>query len=298
MMVISLIGLLFNIVVNWLLIYGNLGFPQLGAIGCAVATGLCMWLTMGLMIWWIRRAAAYRTTYPFTRWEGPYWPEIASMLKMGIPIGVTYFAEVSAFSAVALLVARFGVVTVSAHQIALNFSSLSFMVPMSLGIALITRVGNALGAGNPLHARFVAWTGVGVSLAFAAVSAAFIGLCRHVIAAAYSTDPQVQALTAHLLLFAALFQLSDAAQAVTASAIRGYKVTRPPMVIHLMAFWGICLPLGCLLGLAPQWMPLAPATPLEATGFWIALTTGLTVAALLLVWFLNRLSRARAGLPA
>ncbi|TFV88676.1 MATE family efflux transporter [Oxalobacteraceae bacterium OM1] len=298
MMVIAVIGLLFNIGVNWLLIYGNLGFPQLGAVGCAAATAMCMWLTLALMLWWVRRAEVYRDTYPLTHWEKPHWPEIRSMLKMGLPIGVTYFAEVSAFGAVALLVARFGVVTVAAHQIALNFASLVFMVPMSVGIALITRVGNALGSGDARHARFVAWTGVGVSLAFAAVSALGIAVFRWQIAAAYTSDAQVQQLTAHLLLFAALFQLSDATQVAASSAIRGYKVTRPPMVIHLAAFWGLCLPLGCLLGLAPEWAPLAPSRPLEATGFWIALTTGLTVAAVLLVWFLNRLSKDRAARPA
>jgi multidrug resistance protein, MATE family len=292
-MMIALAGLAFNIFVNWLLVFGNWGFPQLGSTGCAAATGMCMWLTLGAMLLWIRRASVYRDTYPFTHWEGPNWHEIGSMLKMGLPIGVTYFAEVSAFGAVALLVARFGVVTVSAHQIALNFASLVFMVPMSVGIALISRVGQALGGGNAVHARFVAWVGVGVAVAFAVVSASCILLFRYQIAAAYTTDPAVQELTVHLLLFAALFQLSDAAQVAASSAIRGYKVTRPPMVIHLAAFWGLSLPLGCLLGLAPRWLPLAPSEPLAATGFWIALVAGLTVAAVLLVWFLNHLSQAR-----
>jgi MATE family multidrug resistance protein len=109
----------------------------------------------------------------------------------------------------------------------------------------------------------------------------------------------VQELTAQLLVFAAWFQLSDATQVAASCAIRGYKVTRPPMIIHLTAFWGFSLPLGYVLGLAPSWLPWGPAAPMAATGFWIGLVLGLTVAALLLVWFLDRLSsrRVRAGMP-
>jgi MATE family multidrug resistance protein len=292
-MLIALAALLYNIFVNWLLIYGHWGMPRLGGVGCAVATASGLWLMLAAILVWIRIAPVYRATFPFTHWEGPNWNEIGIMLKMGLPIGITYFAEVSAFGAVALLVARFGVITVSAHQIALNFASLVFMVPLSFGIGLITRVGHALGEGDPARARFVAWVGVGMSLAFAVASAAFIGAFRHQIAAAYTSDPAVQALTAQLLVFAAWFQLSDATQVAASCAIRGYKVTRPPMIIHLTAFWGFSLPLGCVLGLAPSWLPWGPAVPMAATGFWIGLVLGLTVAALLLVWFLDRLSSQR-----
>ena len=216
------------------------------------------------------------------------------MLKLGVPIGVTYFAEVSVFGAVSLLVARFGVVTVSAHQIALNFSSLTFMVPLSFGIGMITRVGQALGEGNPQRARFASLVGLGMSTGFAVLSALVIAIFRYQIAAAYTSDAAVQEMCAHLLLFAALFQLSDATQVAASCAIRGYKVTRGPMVIQTLAFWGFALPVGCVLGLAPQWLPFAPAEPMSATGFWIGLVLGLTVAAVLLTVYLNRLSRQRA----
>ncbi len=292
-MVIALGGLAFNVLVNWLLVFGNLGFPQMGAIGCAVATAAGMWLMLGAMVWWVRIAPAYRATYPFGKWEGPDWQEIGAMFRLGLPIGVTYFAEVSAFGAISLLVARFGVVQVSAHQIALNFVSLVFMVPLSFGIALMTRVGQALGEGDPARARFVGWVGVAMSVAFGVLSAGFILLFRWEIARAYTSDVAVQAMCVQLLLFAALFQLSDSTQVAVASAIRGYKVTRGPMVIQLLAFWGVSLPVGYVLGLAPAWFPWVPSAPMAATGFWIGLVMGLTVAAVLLTAAYQRLSRRR-----
>jgi MATE family multidrug resistance protein len=293
-MMIALGGLAYNVGVNWLLVFGNLGLPRLGAVGCAVATASGLWLMLLAMLWWMKRAPVYRPTDPFTRWEGPHWGEIGTMLRLGLPIGVTYFAEVSAFALVSLLIARYGVVQVSAHQVALNFASLVFMVPLSFGIALITRVGQALGEGDPGKARHVAWVGVAMSVGFGALSAAFIAIFRWDIARAYTSDPAVQALCVKLLLFAALFQLSDATQVATSSAIRGYKVTRSPMIIQLVAFWVFSLPLGVVLGLAPAWIGFGPSQPMEVFGFWIGLVLGLTVAAVLLTIELLRLANRRA----
>ena len=129
-----------------------------------------------------------------------------------------------------------------------------------------------------------------MALAVATASATLIALLNTQIANAYTSDAAVAAVAAQLLLYAALFQLSDATQVSAASAIRAYKVTRPPMVIHLAAFWGLSLPLGCVLGLAPAWLPWRPVQAMAAQGFWIALVIGLTIAALGLTWLLNRLS--------
>jgi MATE family multidrug resistance protein len=292
-MVIAILGLLYNIVVNWLFIFGSFGFPKLGGLGCAVSTASGVWLMLAAMVAWIKVSAAYRTTYPFTRWEGPNWSEIGSMLRLGLPIGVTHFAEVSAFGIVSLLVARFGVVQVSAHQVALNFISLVFMVPLSFSIGALTRVGQSMGEGNPVKARFVAWVGTGMCIAFGLLSALGIALFRWQIAAMYSSDAAVQATCASLLLLAAIFQLSDSTQVAAASAIRGYKVTRSPMVIQMIAFWGVALPAGWILGWAPGWFPWSPGAPMQAQGFWIGLVLGLTVAAVLLAWELQQLSKRR-----
>jgi MATE family multidrug resistance protein len=292
-MVIAIIGLGFNILVNWLLIYGHWGFPQLGSTGCALATGIGMWLMLGLMLWWTHHSPIYHQTFPFTHFEGPKWSEIRAMLRIGIPIGVTYFVEVSAFCAVGLLVARFGVVEISANQIALNFSSLVFMVPMSLGIALTTRVSQTLGEGDVVRARFVSWVGVGISLVIAVFSALLLTLTRQQVAEAYTNDLAVQTVAASLLLLAAIFQLSDAAQVTLSCALRGYKITRIPMVIHIIAFYGFAIPIGFALGLAPEWMPWRAQHAMGAAGFWMGLVLGLTVAAVFLGFFLHRHSRMR-----
>lgn len=294
LMGIAIGALLLNVAINWLLVFGHWGAPKLGGLGCAWSTLLCVWFNLGGLLWWMRRSPAFRSTWPFAQYEAPHWPKLNRLLKLGLPIGVTYFAETSAFGLIALLVARFGSTEVAAHQIALNFTSLVFMVPLSLGVALLTRVGQSLGAGDPVAARFRAWVGVGTALAFAVVSATGIAVFNQQIASTYTSDLAVATAAAQLLFLAAIFQLSDATQVVTSCAIRGYKVTRSPMVVHLTAFWVFSLPLGYVLGLAPVWLPWRPSQPMAAQGFWIALVVGLTVAALGLIVLLRRVANRGA----
>jgi MATE family multidrug resistance protein len=296
LMVIALLSLVLNIAVNSVLVFGLLGVPRLGGLGCAYATLVTVVFNLLALVWWMQRSDVYRSTWPFSQYEAPHWPQIKSLLKLGMPIGVTYFAETSAFSLIALLIAEYGTTQVAAHQIALNFTALLFMVPLSIGLALLTRVGQSLGAGDPVHARYQAWVGVALGLGFAVVSAVAMALAREEIARAYTSDSAVIALTAQLFVLAAIFQLSDATQVIASCAIRGYKVTRSPMVIHLTAFWVFSLPLGYCLGLAPSWLPWAPALPMAARGFWIALVVGLTIAALGLTGLLRHVARSR--LPA
>jgi len=297
LMVIALLSLGVNVVVNGLLVFGTLGAPRLGGLGCAWATLATVAFNLVVLLWWMQRASAYRRTWPLSHWEGPDWQHIRSLLRLGFPIGVTYFAETSAFSLIALLIAEFGSTQMAAHQIALNFASLMFMVPLSLGLALLTRVGQSLGAGDPVRARYQAWVGVALAMGCALLSATFVALSAGLVARAYTNDAAVIAVAAPLLLFAALFQLSDAAQVVTACAIRGYKVTRAPMVIHLTAFWGVCLPLGYTLGVAPHWLPWTPTQPWMAQGFWFALVVGLTIAAGGLLTLLRQVARSRLTSP-
>lgn len=297
LMVMSLGALLLNVLVNWLLVFGVGPFPRLGGLGCAWATLLCVWFNLIGLLVWMRLSPAYRSTWPFAHWEWPHPEKLAALWKLGFPIGVTYFAETSAFGLIALLIAEFGSREVAAHQIALNFTSLIFMVPLSMGTALLTRVGQSLGAGDPVAARFRAWVGVKAGLGFGVLSALGMAAMAHQIAWAYTNDATVATLAAQLLFLAAVFQMSDSAQVVISCAIRGYKVTRSPMVIHLTAFWGFSLPLGSVLGLAPDWLPWRPVQAMGAQGFWIALVVGLTVAATGLLLLLRRVTRAHLTTP-
>jgi len=287
MMVIALATLALHLVLTYALVFGHLGLPALGGVGCAWSTLACVGFSLLALLGWMRWAPAYRSTWPFGQWQGPDLQVLGRLFRLGMPIGITHFAETSAFGLIALLVAKFGSTQVAAHTIALNFSSVTFMVPLSLGLALLTRVGHSLGAADPAAARFRAWVGLGFALTCALLCALAMAWFRQPIAHAYTDDAAVADLAALLLLFAALFQLSDCTQVVASCAIRGYRVTRAPMVLHMAAFWGFSLPLGCWLGLA--W-PLAPFAPLGAQGFWIALVVGLSVAAIGLVLMLRQVS--------
>jgi MATE family multidrug resistance protein len=279
MMVIALMALFLNGLINWVLVFGNWGAPALGGVGCAWSTALCVWFNLVALVVWMHYSPAYRSTWPLGAYEPPHRTKLRSLFRLGIPIGITHFAETSAFGLIALLIAKFGSREVAAHQIALNFTSLTFMVPLSIALALLTRVGQSLGAGDAATARFRSWVGVGITVIFSLLSALGIAIFSQEIARAYTIDVLVVQSAAKLLMLAALFQLPDCVQVVTMSAIRGYKVTRAPMVLHLTAFWGFCLPLGCVLGLAPHWLPYTPAQPMAAQGFWIALTVGLSISA-------------------
>lgn len=295
MMVVALLALALNVTVSWVLVFGHWGFTAMGGLGCAWATLLSVWFNLLGMVWWISRSTAHRGTFPFTHFEWPQRAVQRALFRLGLPIGLTFFAETSAFALIALLVARFGSAQVAAHQIALNFASLLFMVPMSLSVAVLTRVGQSLGAGDARGARYRAWVGLGTAMVFATGSALFTGVFGAQIAQFYTEDASVLAVAVPLLFFAAIFQFSDSAQVLLSGAIRGYKVTRAPMLLHLTAFWLVSLPLGFVLGVAPDWAPWRPAQALQATGFWIALVVALTIAALGLLIMLKVIADQRCA---
>jgi MATE family multidrug resistance protein len=211
------------------------------------------------------------------------------MLKLGFPIGAAVFAEISLFALVALLIGPLGATTIASHQIALNFSSLTFMVPLSLGLALTVKISGALGAQQVLRARRYVKMGANFAVAFALLSASVMLLLPEYIVAIYSSDPAVRALTVQLLIFAAAYQISDGLQVTAAGCLRGYHDTRIVMVITLFAYWGIGLPAGYVLGLTDH---LGPR--LGVQGLWVGLVLGLTVAAILLNWRLWRVSHRPA----
>lgn len=285
LMVLSFVGLGINALLNWVFIYGHLGFPAMGGAGCGWATGIGMWVALIALAIWTAKAPVYKPYYVWRGWAWPKWEAQKKLLRIGLPMGGAGLAEVTAFSSIAVLVGRFGEVQIAAHQIALNFSALIFMLPMGLSAALAIRVGNELGARDPRRARFVAWTGVKLGLAIAGAMILPIILLRHEVAAVYSTDAAVRALAANLLLFAAFWQLFDATQVCAMGALRGYKVTLLPMVLMLVAFWIVGIPAGTWLGYHGL-----GSGPMEVYGFWVGLVVGLVLVSLTLAVALRKVA--------
>jgi multidrug resistance protein, MATE family len=240
------------------------------------------------MLWWVTRAPYYRANQIFSRFDWPNWTTIQRLLSVGMPIGISIFAEASIFCVIALLIGAMGATVVAGHQIALNFSSMVFMIPYALGMAVTVRVGQALGRGEPRQARYAAGVGMLVGLAYACVSASSMFLSREYIARVYTNDMSVIAVASSLIIFAALFQFSDAIQVTAAGALRGYQDTRVTMLLTLFAYWGIGLPVGYSLGLTDLWGPAS-----GPRGLWQGLIVGLTCAALMLGIRLMRSSKRR-----
>jgi MATE family multidrug resistance protein len=272
---ISIVGTLANIGLNELLMYGHWGFPALGAVGCGYATAIVdvlMAVLLGLWITWHPDLARYA---PWSRWEWPEWKPIVHFLAVGLPISVSLLMEVSCFGVAGLWLGQFGPTVVSAHQIALNLASLTFMVPLGLSIAVSVRVAQFVGARELDRARRTGQTGAilcgGImllaTLAFWLVPQLFVGC--------YTSDDEVLKLGCQLLVLAALFQFFDGLQVAATGALRGLKQTRSTMIINTIAYWGLGLPLGAWLGLHLKW---------GAPGFWLAFSVAIGFAAALLNW--------------
>ena len=197
-----------------------------------------------------------------------------------------FFVEVSAFSFIALIISKLGTTSIAAHQIALNFSSLTFMVPMAIGTALTVRVGHAIGAKNYEQARAIGQNGIRLGLVIAIVSGGLMIFGSHWVSSWYSNDAEVLALSGQLIILAGFFQFSDITQVVSAGVLRGYKITRTPMIIHMAAFWLIGMPLGYLFTFGTQ-----QYSGLGIRGYWIALIIALTFTALALQFLFRRTSR-------
>ncbi len=285
-MVLGLLGLLLNIPLNYIFIYGKLGLPAMGGVGCGWATAPVMVAMLLGMLAWVAWAPYYQSSGLLRRFDWPQGRVIRRLLSVGLPIGVSIFAEASIFSVIALLIGGLGATVVAGHQIALNFSSMVFMIPYSLGMAATVRVGQALGRREPREARFAAGVAMATALAYACLSASGMLWLRTDIAEIYTPDLAVIGVAGSLLIYSAFFQFSDAIQVTAAGALRGYQDTRVTMLITLLAYWGIGLPVGYSLGLS-DWL----GEPSGPKGLWQGLVVGLTCAALLLGIRLARSAR-------
>ncbi|MFN4289269.1 MAG: MATE family efflux transporter [Permianibacter sp.] len=271
-----------NAFLNWVFMYGNLGAPALGAVGAGYATSLTWVLMFLFMLTYTLRAKRHRALRPFLRWQKPQWPQIAEIARLGVPMGSAFALEVLMFAMIGLMMATYSTTIISAHQIALNYASLTFMIPLGIANAITARVGFAVGANSPAAVRRAGWVGIGFAAAIALLSTSSMLLLPRQITGLYSDDQAVQQMAVAFLSLAAIFQLSDALQVTASGALRGLKDTRYPMLISMVAYWVVGFPTGWLLA---HYSSLGPA------GYWAGMIAGLTLAAVLLNWRFWRRSR-------
>ena len=276
---ISVAGLLINIPSNYVLIYGKFGLPAMGGVGCGWATSLVMWAMCALMLVYFRSSGAYGKARLRLRPLHLEPATVGYLFRLGLPVGLSIFFEASIFSVIALLISTLGPTVVAGHQVALNFTSLVFMVPLSFALAATVRVGLGRGARDRQQVTRAIGSAFAITAAVGLLAALLLLLFRHQVPLIYTPNPEVQALATQLLLLAALYQVSDAWQVTANGCLRGFEDTRTPMLITLLAYWGIGLPIGLVLGLTDV---VRPAMGPE--GFWVGLIAGLSSAAVLLSW--------------
>jgi MATE family multidrug resistance protein len=262
-----------NAVLNYLLIYGEFGAPEMGGVGCGWATTIVWWAELALMSLFLK-SEYFKATNFTERFDLPRWEDMRGILKIGVPIGLTTFLGMAFFSLVGLLVASLGVVPLAGNSIAGNVSWATYVIPMALGSAASIRVGYYVGANEYSRAAFVARIAFIVSLGYAFFVSALLILARHQIVSLYSNEQEVLNLAASLLIFIALYQLFDDTQATMAGSLRGYKDTRAPLVFSLVGYWVLGLPLGAAFGFG--WFGLAAQ---GVAGFWLGMTIGLALVA-------------------
>jgi len=298
-MVFNLVGLGFKVPLNWVFMYGNLGAPELGASGCALATTCISW-GMCLAAWiWVARDKDYRRYAVFERWSWPDRHALWEIVSLGVPIGVTFFVDVTAFTFMAIFIARLGATLSASHQIAANIAALLFMLPLSLGNAASVLVGQALGAHDYARARATGIAGLGMGFAVAACFAALLFIGAPGVASLYSQDTGVRAAAAALIRFVCGYHLFDAVQAVVVNVLRGYKRAVVPMVIYGVGLWCIGLAGGYALAFGhADLAALGLSTPMGAPGFWTGAIFGMCVASVAVAGYFLYVSAPKRAMHA
>ncbi|MFT5099526.1 MAG: MATE family multidrug resistance protein, partial [Planctomycetaceae bacterium] len=261
-MYIAMSALCLKIPLNYVLIYGKFGLPEMGGVGCGLANGIINWYQLLAII-----LVVSRKRFDITGWKQrfslPDWRRIKPLLIIGLPIGASIFAEVGLFSFTTLLLGRLGADTVSAHNIAINLNGVLFMPAMALGMAATIRIGFRVGATEISEARTTAALAIATTVLVALAGSIFIYFYRFDLVSLYTRDTDVGDQAGILLLFVSFFLIFDAVQSTAAGALRGYKDTRMPMWIALFSFWVIGLPMECILGFG------LIGEPMGVYGFWI-----------------------------
>jgi len=283
-MIITVLSVPINVVLNYFLIFGNAGFPRLGGAGAGVASAITYWLILGLATYIILTKEpfkSYRVLRTFSPISFSAWKNI---LKIGVPIGLSIFFEVSVFAVVTLLLSAFDTITIAAHTIAMNFASMLYMVPLSISMALTIAVGFEVGAKNFHSAKQYSFLGIIMALLVASVFGLIIYLFRYDVAGIYTKDHTVQMMAGGFLIFAIFFQLFDAIAAPIQGALRGYKDVNITLLMMILAYWVVALPIGYFLATKTDW---------GAKGYWIGLISGLCFSAITLFIRLKLLQKKK-----
>ena len=287
LMSISAIATSAHIPLAWALTNGALGFAPLGGTGCGLSTALVSWLALGCGSVYLVLNPAYRPYRIFHAWQPPQAKALGQLLRLGLPMGLSTFIDISSFTLIAILAARIGTETVAGHRVISNFTGMIYMLPLSLSIATMVLVGQSAGANDWRRANRTARLGMLLALGFALLIGALLWVLRAPLVAFSSADPAVQAVALGLVVYLLLYQLFDGLQTVAAHALRGYKVTLLPMVVHTFCFWGIGLTGGYWLSFHAPWRAAAPSV----AGFWEACVLATIVATLLFGTMLRGVAR-------
>ncbi|NCF72415.1 MAG: MATE family efflux transporter [Gammaproteobacteria bacterium] len=279
----SIFALSCNVFLNYVLMFGHFGAPALGAVGCGYASAISMWAVMIVLAGYMMTSKVYRRFHIFSRVAPLRISVFKEIIYLGVPIAITITAEAGLFSAVSILMGTRGTEITAAHQIAINFSSTTFMIPLALSGATTVMVGQLLGAGKFREARISGRIGIALCAGVMTLSALFLLVFRDAVVGLYTDDSAVTGIALSLLLMAAIFQVADGVQIGAAGALRGYKDTAYPMGINIFAFWVLAFPLAYLAAVTYKAPP---------NFIWAGFVVGLGVAAILLTWRFSRLSRA------
>ncbi|MDY7580051.1 MATE family efflux transporter [Herbaspirillum sp. RTI4] len=289
-MAIQIVALALKVPLNALFVFGGLGIPALGGPGCALASTLIAWL-MALIAWaLVYRFPFYRQLHLFgSGFVWPQWKTLSTLLKLGIPMGMSYFIEVTAFTLMAIFIARLGPLALGGHQIAANMGTVLYMLPLSIASATGTLVAQAIGAGNPVLARHIGNAGIRLAALLSVLVGLLVWLGREAIIRAYTPDAAIIAAALPLFVYIGFYQLFDSVQVTAAFILRAYKVALVPTLIYALALWGIGLGGGYLLGLDPY--HLSPPMWQGAAGFWLGNSASLGLVAISLLYYLRRVQR-------
>ncbi|MDE0835154.1 MAG: MATE family efflux transporter [Akkermansiaceae bacterium] len=279
-------GVVLNVFLNWVMIFGKLGCPAMGLEGAAWATFISRTGILVGMFIWLYRGKGMREWTPYHWFKRPVISEIRRFLSIGFPASLQMICEVSAFSAAGLMMGRFGQTAMAAHQVALMCAATAFMVPLGLSMALSVRIGSANGAGQHQRLRKIVVSGWWLGTGWAAVGALFFLLCGNWVSSLFIDELPVIALAAKILVVVGVFQLFDSLQVGSVAMLRALHDTRVPAMMGFFAYWIVGLPVALVFSMKFEF---------GAVGVWCGLATGLIVACVTLGPRLWKMTEPRAA---